>query len=189
MLLRDPVPLPDDAVDDVKAYLRIDIPDDDALIASLAATALTRAEGFCSQMLITRGVTERLAARSPDERTSWQMLGALPVHSIGQVNVVSLDGVSLPLSPTQFSVDIDGEARGWVRMTDPAILGRIDVFYTAGVAMGWDALPEAVRHGVIRLVAYYYTTRDAMVDSGPPAAVAVLLRPWRRMRLSSAVLT
>ena len=72
MLTRDPVPLTDDAIDDITSFMRIDTPDDDALIASLIATALVRAESFCSQMFVTRNVTEQITARA-----DWQPLGKL----------------------------------------------------------------------------------------------------------------
>jgi len=178
MLMRDPVPLPDDAVEDVKAYLRIDTADEDALLASLISAAVGRAESFCGQMLIIRTVSERLSARR-----DWQKLGALPIVSIAQVNSVAA-GVASPLSPAQFGIDIDAEGRGWVRVIDPNVRGTITVLYSAGLASGWDSLPETIRQAMIRLVAYLYTSRDAAVDAGPPAAVAALLRPYRQLRLT-----
>jgi uncharacterized phiE125 gp8 family phage protein len=202
MLVRDPIPLTGDTVDDITGYLRIDTPDDDALIASLVASAIARAEGFCGQMLIQRNVTEQVQIWTvTDERAGWSVadqlitpnvrtrrdwkpLTALPVAAIAQVNALVVDGTSVPLSPAQFSVDIDAEGRGWVRIADQAITGRVSVLYTAGLASGWNTMPEAIRQGVIRLTSYMYTSRDLAGDSGPPAAVAALLRPWRRMRLS-----
>ena len=193
MLTIDPVPLTDDAIDDVKTYLRIDTPDDDALIASLIASALTRAEEFCGQLLIIRNVIEQIATGSTPARPSqlwqgrgacdWQVLSMLPVTSIGQINSLALDGTTTPLIPAQFSIDIMADGSGWVQVVDAAIVGRAEVMYTAGQAANWDALPEGLRFGVIRLAAYLYTSRDAAVDAGPPTAVAALLRPYRRMRL------
>jgi hypothetical protein len=202
MLMRDPVPLTDDAIDDITSYLRIDTPDDDALIASLIASAIARAESFCSQMFIQRNVTEQLQLWTMnDERAGWSVgnqliapnlhtrrdwkpLTALPVAAIAQVNALAVDGGVTPLNPAQFGVDIDAEGRGWVRINDPSVSGRISVLYRAGYAVSWDTIPEAIRQGVIRLVSYMYTNRDSATDTGPPAAVAALLRPWRRMRLS-----
>lgn len=178
MLTRDPVPLPDDAVDDVKAYLRIDAPDEDALIASLIATAVTRAESYCGQMLIQRNVIERAMARR-----EWLRLSELPVASIAQVDGVA-GTLTTPMAPAKFTVDIDSEGRGWLRITDATVLGPIIVHYAAGLAISWDGLPEALRQAIIRLVAYLYSSRDAVVDLGPPAVISALLRPYRRMRLS-----
>ena len=51
------------------------------------------------------------------------------------------------------------------------------------VAADWPGLAEPVRQGILRLVAHLFLHRDAVADQGPPAAVAALWRPWRRMRL------
>ncbi len=179
MLMRDPVPLTDDAIDDITSYLRIETHDDDALIANLIVSALQSSESFCGQMLIERNVTEQMSARR-----DWKPLGAVPVTAIAQIDLQAADGTSKALSPGQYGVDIDAEGRGWVRINDMAVQGRIAIHYRAGLAASWGAIPEAIRQGIIRLVGYFYTSRDAADDSGPPAAVAALLRPWRRMRLS-----
>ena len=42
---------------------------------------------------------------------------------------------------------------------------------------------EALRLGIIRLVAHLYTHRDRDDVGGVPTAVVALWRPWRRMRL------
>ena len=43
-------------------------------------------------------------------------------------------------------------------------------------------LPEPVRHGLMRLAAHMYASRDSAL-SEPPAAVTALWRPYRRVRL------
>jgi hypothetical protein len=67
-------------------------------------------------------------------------------------------------------------------VTQPGSAGRVEVTATAGLAPEWEALPEAIRLGVLRLVGHLHLYRDSADDRGPPAAVAALLRPWRRMR-------
>jgi uncharacterized phiE125 gp8 family phage protein len=54
----------------------------------------------------------------------------------------------------------------------------------AGLAEDWNGVPEPLRQGIVRLTAHLYAHRDAAGDAGPPAAVAALWRPWRRMRLA-----
>ena len=49
----------------------------------------------------------------------------------------------------------------------------------------WADLPESLRHGVVRLAAHHFRQRES--DSTllmPPAAIAALWRPWRRMRVA-----
>lgn len=49
----------------------------------------------------------------------------------------------------------------------------------------WDDVPQALRHGTIRLAAHLYRRRDDEADSAtPPASVAALWRPWRRLHLA-----
>jgi hypothetical protein len=46
-------------------------------------------------------------------------------------------------------------------------------------------LPAALRHGILRLAAHFYTHRASEGAPGgePPAAVTALWRPYRRLRL------
>jgi uncharacterized phiE125 gp8 family phage protein len=57
------------------------------------------------------------------------------------------------------------------------------VRFRAGLGADWNDVPEPLRQGLIRLVAHFYTHRDAADAGAPPAAVAALWRPWRRLRL------
>jgi len=43
-------------------------------------------------------------------------------------------------------------------------------------------LPEPLRQGIVRLAAHLYTVRGE-AEAPPPACVAALWRPWRRLRL------
>ena len=81
-----------------------------------------------------------------------------------------------------YAVDIDGRGEGWVRASSGG--GRVRVTAEAGLATGWSGLPGAIRQGAVRLAAHLFAHRDAADDAGPPAAVAALWRPYRRMRLS-----
>jgi hypothetical protein len=51
------------------------------------------------------------------------------------------------------------------------------------MAIGQNTVHEAIRQGVLRLVAYLFTSRDG--EGGEiPAAVTALWRPFRRLRLA-----
>ena len=54
-----------------------------------------------------------------------------------------------------------------------------------GAAERWDAVPAPVAQGVAMLAAHLFDHRES--DALPPAAVAALWRPYRRMRLSPEV--
>ncbi|WP_375402055.1 head-tail connector protein [uncultured Sphingomonas sp.] len=49
------------------------------------------------------------------------------------------------------------------------------------LATDWDGLPAGIAHGVVMLTAHLFEARGR--DAAPPAAVAALWRPHRRMRL------
>ena len=51
------------------------------------------------------------------------------------------------------------------------------------MAQDENGVPEPIRQGVLRLVAYLFTSRDG-AGGDPPAAVTALWRPYRRMRLA-----
>ena len=167
-----------DAVDAAKTYLRIESDEEDASIAALLAAALRLAEEFLNQLLLRRTGVDRMSASS-----AWQRLGVTPVHAITGVTGIPAEGATFPLASDAYALDIDASGDGWVRIITPGAAGRVDVTVEAGMATDWDGLPEPVRLGVLRLLGHLHAHRDAPDDLGPPAAVAALLRPWRRMRL------
>jgi uncharacterized phiE125 gp8 family phage protein len=178
MLTTQPVALTVDAVDAAKTYLRLENDEEDASIAALVAAALVHAEGYLGQLLIERDVVERVSVS-----TAWQRLSATPVRSVSAVTGIPAEGASFALGTDAYKLDINRHHDGWIRFTAPGSAGRADVAYRAGLVPGWPDLPEAISMAVLRITAHLHAHRDAAEDAGPPAAVASLLRPWRRMRL------
>jgi uncharacterized phiE125 gp8 family phage protein len=172
--------VPADAVADARAYLRIDGAPEDALIATLAGAAMGLCERFTGLALLSAARSDAVAACSPE----WQRLPATPVRAIASVAALDPAGVATALPVGAYAIDIDAAGDGWVRLAAPPAESRLLVGYTAGLAADWASLAEPLRQGVIRLVAHLYTHRDAADDAGPPAAVAALWRPYRRMRLA-----
>jgi uncharacterized phiE125 gp8 family phage protein len=166
------------ALAELKAFLRVSVSEEDALLAALARGAADMCEAFTGRALIDRAVEEVLAA-SP----AWARLGAAPVRSIEGVAALGEDGEASPLAAEAFAIDIDAAGDGWVRVLDAAGAKRVLVSYHAGMAADPNGLPEALRHGIVRLAAHLYTQRDQADEAGPPAAVTALWRPWRRLRL------
>ncbi len=179
MLTIDPIVPAADAVDALKTYLRIEQDDEDAALAALAASAISHSENYLGQVLIERDVVERLPVSD-----RWQRLGASPVRTIAGVTGSLETGASFTLASDAFAVDIDSNGDGWVRITTPGAAVRTDVAYRAGLRTVWEDLPEALLLGILRLAGHLHANRDRSDDTGPPAAVAALLRPWRRMRLA-----
>lgn len=105
----------------------------------------------------------------------------MPVAAINGVTGLPAGGAPFVLPMDGYAVDVDGDARGWVRVIAPGAAGRVAVSYTAGLAADWDGLPPPIAQGVAMLIAHLFNDRD--VGRAPPAAVAALWRPYRRMRL------
>ncbi len=172
--------LPPEAAGAAKAYLRVERADEDALIAGLVLAAAELCEAFVGRPLVERGFAETL----PAER-AWRRLGHGPVRAILLVEALAGDGSAQALPAAGYGIDIDAQGSGWVRLAGGGEARRIRVGYRAGLASAWADLPAPLRQGVLRLAAHFYTSRTA--DGGragePPAAVAALWRPFRRLRL------
>jgi uncharacterized phiE125 gp8 family phage protein len=178
MLTLEPLVLGEDALSDLRAWMRVETEEEDPLLLALIAAALRHCEAFTAMALIARAGTARLPASS-----DWKRLPVTPLRSITSVIGIPAEGASFPLPASDYAVDIDSHGDGWVRVLNAGAAGRIDVAFSAGLAETWEDLPEPVRLSALRLTGYLHTHRDGDADAGPPAAVAALLRPWRRMRL------
>jgi uncharacterized phiE125 gp8 family phage protein len=166
------------ALAEAKAYLRIETEAEDALVARLVLSAAELCEAFTGRALLARGFVEQVPASA-----AWQRLRATPVLAISAVEAVPRDGAAFALPAGDYAIDIDAAGDGWIRVTAPGAATRLGVAYRAGLAAEWSGAPEALKQGIIRLAAHLYAHRDGEGDTGPPAAVAALWRPWRRLRL------
>lgn len=157
-----------------KAALRLERDDEDALIAGHIRTAMSLCESFTGQWLIEREAEQRL-----DSDLAWQRLRASPAVA---VTAVLVDGEPLAAG---WESQIAADGSGWVRLLalPPGASGSLVVRFRAGLAADWNAVPEPLRAGIVRLVSHFFTHRDAADAGPPPAAVAALWRPWRRMQL------
>ena len=200
--------LPIVTLSEAQAYLRIETGEEEALLAGLIRSASGLCEAFINQVVIAR--TFELMVAGTGE---WERLAITPVRSITDVSSLNAAGTATPLPTGSYQLDIDSTGDGWVRVTqsqylfatptlanggeagaidpsDGSLLAaqaagglRVRVSGTAGIADSENDVPEAIRQGVLRLVAHLFTDRDG--DGGePPAAVTALWRPYRRLRLA-----
>ncbi|WP_267379124.1 MULTISPECIES: hypothetical protein [unclassified Sphingomonas] len=158
------------------AYLRLQGGDEDALLTTLAASALALAEAFLGSPCVIRASEDLLSAGS-----GWQRLAQAPVVAIDGITGLPADGAPFVLPVQDYGYDIAGDGTGWVRVLAPGAAGRVAVAYRAGLAADWDALPAPIAQGVAMLAAHLFERRDG--DGAPPAAIAALWRPYRRMHL------
>ena len=178
MLIPDPIVAGAEALAAVKDFLRIDGTGEDAVLAALVATAIAQCESYTGTTMIERGFTQTIEATS-----WWRGLSASPVTAI--TGVADTSGAVLPV--TSYAVDIDACGRGRLRLFGPAFGATstiVRVAYRAGVASGWAAIAEPLRHGIVRMVAHLHQLRDQADALGPPATALALWQGARRMRLS-----
>lgn len=174
-----PAVLPPSALADLKQWLGITTAQDDAPLRALLAAALDLCEQFTGQVPLVATFEEVLPATS-----AWQRLSTVPVQSIDGMTGIPADAPRFALASTAYDMDLESDGSGYVRIRQPGAAGRVAVRFTAGIAADWAALPEALRHGIIRLAAHQHRMRDADDTApAPPLLVAALWRPWRRMRL------
>lgn len=171
-----PAEMPDAALDELKQWLAIRSPAEDAALTAILRMALEMCEAFTGTLPIACTCEETLQAGG-----AWQALATRPVQVISAVERIADDGTRAALPPDAYAVDLAGDSAGLVRLTQGS--GRVAVRFVAGLAPSWNLLPEAMRHGIIRLAADAWRARESGADTAPPAAVAALWRPWRRVRL------
>ncbi len=164
---------PGAAVGDVCAFLRIEERGEAALVGRLVTAALALGEAFTGSVLLHRTVDEVVATGDG----CWHRLARAPVMAIRGVEADGGDA----LTPDAYAIDIGADGMGQVRA--PGLV-RVRIRYVAGLASEWSCLPAAIAHGVVTMAAHLFEHRER--DTAPPAAVAALWRPYRRMRLERA---
>ena len=166
------------SLSEAQAFVRIETGEEEALLAAMVRSASAICEAFTNQVVVERDFTLGMPAKG-----QWTRLPLTPVKSITTVEALGIDGSATLLDPSAYMIDIDGDGDGWVRTTADPGTSRIRVSGRAGIASHQNDVPEPIRHGILRLVAHLFESRD---DNGgdPPAAVTALWRPYRRMRLA-----
>jgi uncharacterized phiE125 gp8 family phage protein len=175
-----PAALAPAALAELKLWLGITTAADDAPLAALLAAALETCEGFTGAMPL-QAVCEELLPLAG----GWQRLATRPVQAITAVHAVAATGERTALPSDGYATELDADGSGRVRVTAPGPAERIAVRFVAGLAANWEALPDGLRHGAMRLAAHQHREREGSGAAPlPPAAIAALWRPWRRLRLA-----
>lgn len=159
--------------------LRIDGLAEQTLLERLAQSAVALGEAFTGTLFVERACEDVLRVDG-----QWQKLQGLPVTAIDGMTGLPPAGAPFPLSPEAYGYDIDGDRQGWVRVLEAGAAVRVAVAYRAGLAATWDTVPAPIAQATAMLVAHLFEDRAG--NGMPPAAVAALWRPWRRMALTAA---
>lgn len=160
---------------ELRAYLRLGGGDDEATLAGALRSARALCEAFTGLWPIRRTVVETL----PLVRGSVRLSGA-PLVAVTLVERIAADGSAAIVPAGAFAVEVD--AHGAASLFVAGEAARVRATYGAGMAADWNGVPEPIRHGLLRMAAHLFETRGGAADV-PPAAVAALWRPYRRLRL------
>ena len=175
-----PAALSPAALAELKQWLGITTAADDAPLTALLRAALETCESFTAAMPLVSECEEVLTACG-----GWQALATRPVQAITAIFGLPVEGARFALPADAYAVELDADGGGRVRIHAPGAAVRIAVRFAAGLAASWEDLPDGLRHGVLRLAAHQHREREGDGAAPlPPAAVAALWRPWRRMRLA-----
>jgi uncharacterized phiE125 gp8 family phage protein len=166
-------------LNEARGWLRMGTTADDAVVAQLIRAATDLCEAFIGQWLIVRAGQEAAALRAGAAR-----LSARPVTAVDGVTLILPDGAEIALGEAAYRVTIARDGTAHVAVHDAQGAGRARIAYRAGMAPNANAVPEAIRQGIVRMVQHLHEARGGAA-SAPPAAVVALWQPWRRLTLGS----
>lgn len=176
---------------EAKAHLRVEHADEDAYIQSLVHAAISHLDGWSGTL-----------GRCLVEQTWEVTLDAFPVGAIhlplgDVIAVVSVTyddtaGDEQTVPPADYLLD-NRSLDGWVvpvsGVSWPDTLDAVNavrVRYTAGYGAAAAAVPAAIKHAILMLVAHWYANREAVTAGGAsalPMAVDALTHPFRVLRV------
>ena len=169
--------------DEAKDWMRVDVADDDTMIAGLLLAATDYAETFTGRTLLTATKYHYL--------TAWEHPIELPEFPLQSASItyIDTDGVTQTLSASLYDVDTTQEP-GFIRVgygdTWPTLRGDangIIITYVAGYGDASD-VPEGLKVAIKALCAHWYEHREAVSEgklSPVPMAVDSLLWHYRML--------
>ena len=172
---------------EVKAHLRLDSNDEDALLAGLVRAARLHLEGETGLCLILRGLRLYLDGW-PEGRVIH--IGRGPVQTVETVTVY--DELGAPVEVDAAGYVLDGTARP-ARLVLPArpaserAVNGIEIDFTAGFGESGADVPDTLKRALLLHVAAMYELRGVLALEDQPGAVPQgydrLLAPYRMRRL------
>lgn len=173
-----PAVLSGEALEDLKSWLGISRPSEDALLTDLLGASLSLCEAFTGQAPIEQTVEEKVPAYAGQ-----YALRSRPVRALLSVELISDDGTRSALADSDYDFRID-DADVACLGVGQTLEGRgVAISTRVGIAADWANLPHALKQGAIRLSAFQYRDRDSLRTLPPPASVTALWRPWRSIRI------
>ncbi len=177
------------ALADVKAHLRIDSDDEDALLTAAIVSARVHVESATRRALIEQAWRIYLDAWP---RKRFLRLPVAPLISVDAVTIYDFAGDPQVVDPDDYEADVvSSPARMVLAATAPAPVGRavngIEIDVTAGYGATSVDVPAALRQAVLMLVAHWYEHRGAVGHDlavlVAPLGFEALIAPYRLLSL------
>lgn len=161
----------------------------DAVLTSFLRAAMAAVEARTGKVLLARDFMLTVS-RWQDE--ACHGFPVAPVLSVGQLDLVGADGSREIADLGRIWLEADMHrpklrATG-TRLPRIAIGGRAEITFEAGIAQGWEGLPNDLQQAVLMLAAHYYEYRNdtGLSDGCMPFGVTSLLERHRNLRLGAA---
>lgn len=184
-----PVELPL-SLNEVKAHLRIDASDEDALLVSMIRAATDTAENYLSRALITQSWSLFLDHWPTGRRVD---LPKSPIQSIAEVLVFADDDTSATYAPANYYLNVASDParvflrRGAAPPTPTRVANGIEIRFIAGYGASQSDVPVPIIEGMKRLIAHWFEHRETLLPgqgaASIPVAVDALFAPYRLVRL------
>jgi uncharacterized phiE125 gp8 family phage protein len=164
---------------EAKLHMRVEVDEDDALIAGLITAAREHLESTARPQLAMLTQTWRYVA---DEWPTGDTLALRPwpLQSVSSIKYTDEDGTEATLASTEYVVDIYSEpgrvrlksTASWPSVTLAALNGLV-VEFVAGYGETPGDLPQRLRQAVLLLVSHWYENREQNI-----VGVSVSQLPW-----------
>ncbi|MBC7193870.1 head-tail connector protein [Marinobacter sp.] len=154
------------SLQEAKAHLRVDIADDDGLIAALITAAREYCEAFQRRAYVTQAWEFTLDAWPNDNEIR---LPRPPLQSVTAITYRDSAGTEYTMPTTDYLVDIKSEpgrivlayGKVWPSLTlYPA--GAISIRYVAGYGDA-AAVPQRVKQAMLLLIGHWYEHREGVI--------------------------
>lgn len=156
---------------EAKLHLRVDIPDDDALILSLISAAREAAEGECNRAFITQSwqlVLDSFCDRDAViDGAIW--IDKATVNSIQSVQYMDMTGAWQTMPSTDWVADLVSEparitpAFGKIWPITMPQIGSVKINFTSGYGATADSVPYGIKAWMKLQIAALYENRSRVV--------------------------
>lgn len=174
-------------VADAKNFLRVEHDEDDALIASLIASARGQVEALTRRGLITQTWRLVLDRWPPDGRIAPRLA---PLRGVTAARIFDAAGNATAIDEERFVVEAAANviaAPGWSLPLPGRDVAGIELDVTVGFGDTAADVPDVLRHAVRTLVAHWYDNRGLVAIGASvamlPGSVSAMIASYRVLSL------